>query len=238
MASTQIKVTNPPTPTGIAQTSIGRKFLMAVTGLILIGFITGHMIGNLQIFLGQAQLNKYAHALQSLGAGLWAIRGFMLAVLVVHMWLSIRLWLENRAARPTGYAKSNNVQASYGSRTMIYTGALVFFYVIYHLAHFTAVTTDPSLVQYKADLDVYSMVIAGYQILWVSLVYIGAMILLAFHLSHAISSFLQTLGLNKPTMQPKIKAVATLWAVIVAVGYISIPTAVLTNFLTLSGGGH
>jgi len=211
---------------------------MAVTGFILIGFVTGHMIGNLQVFLGQEQLNRYAHTLQNLGAGLWAIRTFMLIVLTVHVWTSVRLWLENRAARPVGYAREDTVQASVASRTMIYSGAMVFTYLVYHLLHFTVAATDPSLIPLKEKLDVYSMIIVGFRNYWVSGVYIAAMGLLAYHLSHAVSSFFQTLGLNKPSMQPRLKVIANLYAIVIAIGYISIPVAVLLELIKLPGKGY
>lgn len=229
---------SPPANIGFTKTSIGRKLLMAVTGVILIGFVTGHMIGNLQVFLGAEQLNNYAHTLQNLGVGLWAIRGFLIIVLIVHIWTSVRLWLENKAARPVSYARKETVQASIASRTMIYSGAMVFLYLVYHLLHFTVVVADPSLIPLKEKLDVYSMIIVGFRSYWVSGVYIVAMFLLAYHLSHAVSSFFQTLGLNKPSMQPKLKLIANLYAIVITIGYVSIPVAVLLNLIKLPGGGN
>lgn len=236
MTTTTSRGISPPANIGFTQTSIGRKLLMAVTGLILIGFVTGHMIGNLQVFLGAEQFNNYAHTLQSLGAGLWAIRGFLLIVLIVHIWTSVRLWLENKAARPVGYAKEETVQASVASRTMIYSGGMVFLYLVYHLLHFTVVVADPSLMPLKEELDVYSMIIVGFGNYYVSGVYIVAMFLLAYHLSHAVSSLFQTLGLNKPSMQPKLKVIANLFAIVITAGYVSIPVAVLLGLLKLPGG--
>lgn len=238
MTTTTARAISPPANIGFTQTSIGRKLLMAVTGLILIGFVTGHMIGNLQVFLGQEQLNKYAQTLQNLGAVLWAIRGFLLIVLIVHIWTSVRLWLENKAARPVGYAREETVQASVASRTMIYSGAMVFLFLVYHLLHFTVVVADPSLIPLKEKLDVYSMIIVGFGNYWVSGAYIASMILLAYHLSHGVSSFFQTMGLNKPSMQPRLKVIANLFAIVITVGYVSIPVAVLLELIKLPVEGY
>lgn len=222
--------------------SIGKKILMAVTGVILLGFILVHLIGNLQIFIGQEQLNKYAETLQSMGALKWGFRIFLFLFVAVHIWKGVVLWLENRGARPISYKREETIQASISSRTMIYTGALIILFVGYHLLHFTLIATNPEYAQLPPDpagrFDVYSMVILGFSNYLISGVYIAAMFLLAFHLSHAISSLFQTLGLNNPTTMPILKLIANLCAVVFFVGYVSIPVAVLLNIVKLPGGGH
>ncbi len=243
MATTQTQsavLPGPPT-TAVATASIGKKILMAASGIVLILFVVGHMVGNLQLFMGQDQLNTYAKALQNLGAALWLIRGFLLAMLVIHVWVGVLLWLENRRARGQRYAKNATVTATITSRTMIYTGLAIFFFVIYHLAHFTFLWTHPeyaTLHDAAGRHDVYSMVILGFQQPVISAAYILGMLFLSFHLSHAIFSIFQTLGINRPSCQPKLRAMAYIMTIIVVAGYISMPLAVLTGVLTLPPGVH
>jgi succinate dehydrogenase / fumarate reductase cytochrome b subunit len=214
---------------------------MAVTGVVLIGFLIVHMIGNLQLFIGQEALNKYAETLQSLGALKWGFRLFLVILAAVHIWKGVVLWLENRRARPVGYRREDTVQASLSSRTMIYTGLLIGAFVLYHLLHFTLVVTNPEYTQLKDSLgrmDVYSMVITGFSNVGIAVAYLVAMFLLAFHLSHAAESFFQTMGWNNDKYLPKLKLLSNLFAVIMFLGYASMPVAVLLNIITLPGGGH
>jgi len=230
------------TTAGFSSVSIGKKVLMAITGATWVGFVIGHLLGNLQVFLGQEQLNHYAETLQNLGAVKWVFRAFIAGFLLVHIWKGIALWWENRVARPIGYTRSDTIQATIASRTMIYTGALILLFVIYHLLHFTILAVDPAYQNLPPDsagrFDVYSMVILGFSKPAISAVYIAAMVCLGFHLSHAMSSFLQTLGLSNQETLPKLKAMATGIAVLIAAAYVTIPVAVLTGLIQLSGGGN
>ncbi|MFH1686616.1 MAG: succinate dehydrogenase cytochrome b subunit [bacterium] len=230
-----------PAVTRAGWSSIAKKVLMAVTGGTFILFVTGHMVGNLQLFLGQDQLNKYAAALQHLGGLLWIIRLLLLGFLTMHIWTGVRLYLQNRSARPGRYAKEDTVQASLSSRTMFWTGLGVLLYVVYHLAHFTFLTTNPEYVGLHDSLgrhDVYSMVILGYQNGWISATYILAMAFIALHVNHALPSLLQTLGLTKPKYRTALKRLGNLAAIVLFVGYVSMPVAVLAGYITLPGGGH
>ncbi len=221
--------------------SVGKKVLMAITGIILIGFLIVHLIGNLQLFIGQEQLNKYAETLQSLGALKWGFRLFLLVLAVIHVWKGVVLWLENRRARPIGYRREDTVQASLSSRTMIYTGLLIFSFVVYHLLHFTLVVTNPEYTQLKDSLgrvDVYSMVITGFSNIAIAIVYLAAMFLLAYHLSHAAESFFQTMGWANDKYLPKLKVLSNLFAIVIFIGYASMPVAVLMNIIKLPGGGN
>ncbi|MBU8932649.1 MAG: succinate dehydrogenase cytochrome b subunit [candidate division Zixibacteria bacterium] len=230
-----------PEVSSVAAPTVGRKILMAITGLAFVGFAGGHMIGNLQLFLGQAQYNGYAAALQSLGPIIWIVRFTLLALLVVHVWTGLRLFWDNYKARPVGYAKEETLEASFSSRTMIYSGGAMFLYVIYHILHFTMLVTNPEF----ADLhdpnglhDVYSMVVLGFLNPWVSGVYILAMVALAFHVNHAIPSFLQTLGLSHTRWRNALKRLGNLVALVLFFGYCSLPVAVLLGQITTSAGGH
>jgi succinate dehydrogenase / fumarate reductase, cytochrome b subunit len=181
-------------------TSIGKKIIMAVTGLALLGFVIGHMLGNLQIFVSQEQLNQYAATLQGMPGGLlWTVRFGLLVLVGLHVWAAVALTIENRRARPEGYHKPGTIQATYASRTMRWSGFILLAFIIYHLLHFTAQVTDPSyrdLVDPAGLHDVYGMVIAGFSNIWISGFYILSMFLLAMHLSHGIASMLQTVGLR------------------------------------------
>lgn len=226
---------------GFTTATVGKKVLMAVSGIIFIAFVIVHLIGNLQLFIGQEQLNKYAETLQNLGALKWGFRIFLLIFFGLHIWKGIVLWLENKKARPVSYIKEESIQATVSSRTMIYTGAMIFFFVIYHLLHFTIHSTNPEYLQLPlvdGRFDVYSMVIIGFSNPIISLVYIIAMFLLAFHLSHAISSTFQTLGLNSQKAMPRLVIASNLISFIVFLGYVSMPLSVLFGFIKLPGGGY
>lgn len=221
--------------------SLGKKIFMAVTGLLLALWITGHLVGNLQIFMGQDQINKYAQALKDAAALIWVVRLIMITILGIHVWRGIQLYLENRASRPVSYAINKTNKASLASRTMIWSGLGIFTYVIYHLLHFTFITTNPEYANLHDSLgrhDVYSMVVLGFQNVIISAVYIIAMFFLFYHLSHAIKSLFQTLGLNNPRWENRLQALAYLVATVFFLAYSSIPVAVLLNIVKLPEGVH
>ena len=220
--------------------SISKKVLMSVTGFVFIGFVTGHMIGNLQLFLGQEQLNKYAETLQHLGGLLWIIRSFLALFFIVHIFFGIKLWFENRSARPISYARTKRLQATVSSRTMIYSGLAVLLYVVYHILHFTLIVTNPEyagLTDVAGRHDVYSMVILGFQNYMISAVYIVAMFAVAFHVNHALPSLFQTIGWNNPRYKVILERLGTIVAIVLFVGYASMPVAVLLKCVTLPTGG-
>lgn len=221
------------------QSTILSKVVMASTGLVLVLFLIGHMIGNLQMHIGQEKMNIYAETLQGLGGLLWLIRGALFVFLVLHIITSIKLKLDNRAARPEPYAMKTWVRASLASRTMLWSGVMIGLFVTYHLLHFTIKATNPiygDLVDAAGRHDVYSMVVLGYQNVLISVVYIAAMILLGFHLIHAIESMFQTLGVNHPKYNGMIHLLGVAVALIVCVGFISIPLGVLFGWISLPAG--
>lgn len=231
----------PRAPYRFATSSVGRKVLMAVTGSVWLGFVLGHLVGNLQIFVGSDRLNAYAQMLQGLGPILWGIRLCIALFLGIHIWNGIRLWLENRGARPVGYCRTRHLEASLTSKTMIYTGLFVVVYLIYHLLHFTLLVTNPEfagLHDASGRHDVYAMVVAGFSSPWVSGIYIIAIGCLGLHLSHAVLSLFQTMGWNHPDVEPKLKGLANGIAVLVVIGYVSIPLAVLTHLIGNPAGGQ
>jgi len=213
--------------------SIGRKIVMAVTGLALLGFVVGHMLGNLQIFVGQDQLNDYAAMLHGMPALLWSARLGLLVLVGLHIWAAVVLTLDNRRARPEGYRQNGTLQATYASRTMRWSGIIVLAFIIYHLLHFTAQVTHPEYSEMLDEAgrhDVYNMVIAGFSNVWISGFYILSMFLLAMHLSHGISSMLQTVGLRNSGTRQMLKSISWLFAAVIFVGNISIPLAVLFGY--------
>lgn len=221
------------------KSSILSKIVMAVTGLVLVLFLLGHMAGNLQMYLGQDAMNTYAEALQGLGGLLWVIRAALFIMLVLHVITSIKLKYENYTARPEQYAMRKYVRASLSSRTMIWTGIMIFLFVTYHLLHFTIHATNPAyggLYDAMGRHDVYSMVVLGYSNVLISVVYIAAMILLAFHLFHAIESMFQTLGVNHEKYNPFIHGLSLTVATIIMVGFIAIPVGVLFGWIELPAG--
>ena len=209
--------------------SIGRKLVMAVTGVLLFGFVTMHMIGNLQIYLGPKGLNDYAEFLRTFlhGGGIWIFRAVMLAAVGLHIWAATTLTIENWSARPVGYRKRRNIESTYASRTMIWSGPILGLFVIYHILHFTLGTAHPNFV----EGDVYRNVVAGFQVVPVSIFYIVAMLALGLHMYHGIWSMLQTLGLSHPRWNRLRMAFSTGMALLVVIGNVSIPVAVVAGMV-------
>ncbi len=219
--------------------SIGAKVLMALTGVVLVGFVFGHMIGNLQVFVGQETLNNYAVFLHSKPALLWVVRVGLLSCFVVHVIFSARLTLLNQAARPVAYQARKPLRSTFASRNMFVTGFVVLAFLLFHLAHFTWRITHPQyseLTDAAGRFDVYSMVILSFRDPIIAGSYIVAMILLGLHLSHAVSSIFQSLGLNTPLWFALTDKVGPVIAVIVVLGNLSMPIAILAGWVSLPPG--
>lgn len=211
--------------------TVGKKMVMAVTGIFLVLFVIGHMIGNLQVYLGPESLNHYAELLRELGHGglIWVFRGTMLGAVVLHVWAATALTLGSWAARPQGYRRRQEwVESTYASRTMRWGGPLLLIFIIYHLLHLTTGQAHSSFVVG----DVYHNVVAGFSIWWVSAFYIVAQLALGLHLYHGVWSMLQTLGLSHASYNRVRTVIAVLIALVVVIGNISIPVAVLTGVVS------
>jgi succinate dehydrogenase / fumarate reductase, cytochrome b subunit len=252
------------------KSTILSKIVMAVTGLVLVLFIMGHTLGNLQLFIGKETFNTYAQFLQGLGELLWVIRIVLFLCLVFHIITSIKLKFYNLSSKPKKYQVKNYIKAKLKSRTMIWTGIMIFAFLAYHIMHFTMGITNPkdfnlheryvnknnfgvlspqaiAIMKEMPDIfpkdelykvvlerhDVYSMVIAGFKNPLISLAYIIGVILMGFHLSHAIQSMFQTLGWNNPRYFPSVIAGSDTLATLIVVALISIPITIL---LGLVGG--
>jgi succinate dehydrogenase / fumarate reductase cytochrome b subunit len=211
------------------QTTVGKKAIMAVTGFILFGFVVGHLLGNLQIFLPPEKINHYSAALKALPALLWGARITLLVSVGLHIWSSFQLWLLQREARPVNYVKKANLNSTYASRTMLWSGPIILAFVIYHLLHFTFGVVHPG-----GPFDshnVYNNVVFGFRVWPVSLFYIIAMIMLCYHLYHGLWSMFQSLGFSHPVYTPWLQRLAKAVAILIAAGNISIPVAILAGFI-------
>lgn len=243
------------------RSSIGRKFLMAVSGLILTGFAFGHLLGNLQIFGHPDQINGYAHFLQGLGPLLWLVRLVLLAAVAVHVWAAVALTLESKTARgPEKYGVHQWLEATIASRTMRITGLVVFAFIIYHVLHFTVGVaghdyfkgTLPEVVlshdvrEFGIPLaakdtpvhDVYSMIFVGFSNPLVSLFYIIATGLLAVHLWHGVESMFQTIGWRNGTWACCLRKAVGVLALIYFLGNLAIPGAILTGIAKPAAGTY
>jgi succinate dehydrogenase / fumarate reductase cytochrome b subunit len=216
------------------RSSIGRKMIVAITGLILIFFIVGHLLGNLQIFLGPDWINSYAQHLRDLAALLWVVRVILLISVVLHIYYTIALTIDNRRARGD-YKEKDYVKATFASRYMWLSGLVVLAFIFYHLAHFTFVVADPRLTHLHPDPlnrhDVYSMMVYGFRQPIVSAFYVLAIWLLMLHLTHGASSFFQSLGLNDKKLTPRLARGARIFAWLIFIGYATMPIAVLLGWV-------
>lgn len=210
------------------ESTIGKKAIMAVTGLILFGFLIAHMLGNLQIFLGPEVMDHYAETLHSTVELLWPARIVLLISVVLHIWASISLSKVKRDARPIAYVKHTNIASSWASRTMMLSGPIVAFFVVFHLLHLTTGTIQPAPFQ---PLHAYENLVNGFSVVWVALLYIAVMIFIGFHLSHGIWSMFQSIGFNHPRYTPAIKKFAAIFSWILIAGFIAVPLAVLTGLV-------
>jgi succinate dehydrogenase / fumarate reductase cytochrome b subunit len=214
--------------------SVGKKFVMAGTGLLLFGFVVAHLAGNLQVFIGPEEINRYGNFLQTNLELLWPARIGLLVIVGLHIWSAIKLTAENRAARPQAYAQQKLVAASYASRTMMMSGLIILAFIIYHLLHFTLQVPGINLTgrdfmelhDVNNYHDVFAMIVLGFRNPIVAGFYVFAMFLLCLHLSHGLSAMFQSLGWKNQAYAPLIEKGASWAAWVVFVGYISIPVSV------------
>lgn len=222
------------TLSNLYHSTLGKKYIMALSGVGLFAFVVAHMLGNLQVFLGPEALNTYAVFLKSKPALLWGMRLGLLAIVFLHILTAVQLTLRNRVARPEKYDRNKPYKASFASRTIVLSGAALFAFIVYHLMHFTVGFVDPAYLQLRdaADRhDVYRMTILGFSHPGVSAFYIASMALLCLHLSHGVGSTFQSIGLKNKHSAVWIDRVSKLLAVIVFLGNSSMPLAVLAGIL-------
>jgi succinate dehydrogenase / fumarate reductase cytochrome b subunit len=206
---------------------------MAITGLLMVLFVVGHLLGNLTIFAGQDGINAYAARLHEIAPLVWGTRIVMGAAVLLHLYIAIQITLENSAAKPDKYAVSNSLRATFASKTMIWTGVLMAAFVGYHLLQFTLRVTPGLQLGFDSldRFDVYGMVVASLEQTLPALVYVVAMVSLFLHLSHGIQSAFQTLGLSNAMLLPRYTVAGKVVSGIFLVGLGSIPVLILVGFL-------
>jgi succinate dehydrogenase / fumarate reductase cytochrome b subunit len=208
---------------------VGKKAVMGVTGLIWVGFVILHSLGNLLVFRGSAAINSYSHFLKSTGELLWALRVLLLLAVVLHVIGAIQLTRQSRAARPIGYAKRESQVATVASRTMRWGGALLLIFIVVHILHFTTGNISPAGV--FSSEDVYANVVTSFRIWWVALFYVVAMIALGLHLFHGAWSSVRSIGVSPASPQPLHRKLSLVIAVFVWAAFTSIPIAVFSGIV-------
>lgn len=216
------------------RTSIGKKVLMAASGVILVGFVIVHMLGNLKVYLGATEINRYGEGLRTLGEPifprtllLWIVRSVLIVAFTVHIVCAVQLARQSRAARRTRYVHPGTVQADYAARTMRWGGLALALFIVFHLAHFTWGWIHPGYAYVRGD--VYNNLTLGFKVWWISAVYIFAMVALGLHIYHGTWSIFQTFGVNNQRWDRLVRRTAGAVAAIVVIGNCSIPIAVLSG---------
>ena len=219
------------------RSAIGKKAVMAVTGVFLFGWIFAHMLGNLKLYLGAEHFNEYAKWLRTMGAPavphdvpLWIVRILLVVAVWLHIQAATQLTLMNRAARPVGYEERDYVVGTYAARTMRWGGVIIILFVFYHLAHLTwgwAVAPPAAYV----ENDPFHNVVVGFAVWWVSAIYIIANLALGLHLYHGLWSMFNSLGLNHRKFNPWKRLFATAFALIITLANVSFPIAVLAGII-------
>ena len=214
---------------GFMASSVGRKVVMALTGVVLWGFVTVHMLGNLTSYMGAEAMNHYAEFLHTMihGMGIWVFRSVLLVAVLLHIWAALSLTLSNRAARPVGYREKQNQAATWSSRSMRWTGVILGIFIVFHLLHLTLGTVHPDFIKGNA----YHNFVTGFQVPWVAAFYIVAQLCLGLHMWHGVWSFTQSLGWAHPRYNALRRNFATGLTVLVVGVNISYPIAVLTGII-------
>lgn len=202
---------------------------MGITGLVWVGFVVGHMTGNLLVLQGREAINAYSSFLKSTGELLWLARAMLAAALVLHVVAAVQLTFQNRAARPDGYARLEPQVSTLASRTMRWGGALLLLFIVLHILHFTTGTIRPAGSFNVAD--VYGNVVSSFRLWWVAAFYIVSMIAVGMHLYHGVWSSVRSLGFARPSSDPLRRRVAMVVAAIVWLGFTIVPVVVLAGWV-------
>ncbi len=208
---------------------VGKKVVMGVTGVIGIGFVILHSLGNLLIFQGSTALNTYSRFLKSSAELLWTLRVTLIVAVTLHVIAAVQLTRQSRAARPTGYVKHEAQVATVASRTMRWGGVLLLIFIVFHILHFTTGTIRPAGA--FSHEDVYSNVVSSFRIWWVVLFYVVSMIALGFHLFHGAWSSMRSVGVSPPSPHPLHRRLSLLIAIFVWAAFTAVPVAVFTGFV-------
>ena len=214
---------------GFYASMVGKKVVMGVTGLIGIGFVVLHSLGNLLVFRGPEAINSYSHFLKSTGELLWALRVVLIVALVLHVIAAVQLTRQSRNARPIAYTKRETQVATIASRTMRWGGALLLVFIVLHILHFTTGTIRPAGA--FSQQDVYANVVTSFRVWWVALFYVVAMIALGLHLFHGAWSSVRSIGVSPPSPRPLERRVSLVIAVLVWAAFTAVPVAVIAGFV-------
>ncbi len=220
----------------LTQSSVGRKIIMAVTGIVLVGFVCVHLLGNSSMFVGADAINAYAQKLHSLGPFVWVFRLVMLVAFALHIAFGIQLTLENKAATPEANVQVKRLKTGFGAETMVVSGLVMLAFVIYHLLHFTVRVTNPEIYVPLGDhgmVDVYFMVVNGFKSALPVIAYLGGLFFLFLHVSHGFQSLFQTLGLSNDKSLPVMGMVSKLIGYVLLLGYIAIPLSIVFGCIKL-----
>jgi succinate dehydrogenase / fumarate reductase, cytochrome b subunit len=218
------------------RSTIGKKVIMAVTGLIGIGFVILHVAGNLQAFEGQSKLNGYSAMLHGpLNEVLWLVRVVLIAAVILHVTMAYQLTRRTAAARPIAYQHREPQVSTLAARTMKWGGVLLLAFIVFHILHFTTGTLDPGhadgMVDLHGDRDLYGNIVASFHVWWVAAFYIVAMIALGLHLYHGAWSSIRTLGYAKPSRHPLHRTIALVVAVAIWLGFTLVPAGVIAGVI-------
>jgi succinate dehydrogenase / fumarate reductase cytochrome b subunit len=214
---------------GFYASMVGKKVVMGVTGLIGIGFVILHSLGNLLVFRGPAAINSYSHFLKSTGELLWTLRVVLIVAVILHVIAAVQLTRQSRAARPIGYIKHEPQVSTIASRTMRWGGALLLIFIILHIMHFTTGTIRPSGVFSKQD--VYVNVVTSFRIWWVSVFYVVAMVALGLHIFHGAWSSMRSIGMSPASPQPLHRRISLVLAILIWAAFTAVPVAVLVGIV-------
>jgi succinate dehydrogenase cytochrome b subunit len=210
------------------RSTVGKKIVMALTGAIGWGYLIAHMTGNLLVFRGAAKIDAYAGFLKSNLGLLWTVRSILLVAVIAHIVAAFQLARISQKSRPIGYKRWRPVGSDFASRTMRWTGPIVGIFIVYHLLHFTLGTVHPD---FHAG-QVYHNITTGFHVWYASAFYIVAMLALFGHLYHGTWSMFQSVGVNHPKYNRLVRTLATIISVLIVLGFISIPVAVLLGFIS------
>jgi succinate dehydrogenase cytochrome b subunit len=230
--------------TNVFNSSLGKKYIMAVSGFVLFLFVLGHLAGNLQIFIGREAINRYGNLLQTNPEIIWPVRVVLVLLILLHIWSASKMTLENQAARPERYAVYKPFGSSFASRWMFVGGSIVLLFIVFHLLHFTAQVqyvnlTHQNFATFMEKLpgqvpserhDIFKMMVVGFSNIWVSLCYIIGLAWLCLHLSHGASSMFQSLGWRNEAYRGFLDRAAEVVAALIFLGYVSIPVAILCGY--------
>jgi succinate dehydrogenase / fumarate reductase cytochrome b subunit len=208
---------------------VGKKVVMGVTGIIGIGFVILHSLGNLLVFRGPAAINSYSHFLKSTGELLWTLRIVLIIAVILHVIAAVQLTRQSRAARPIGYTRQEAQVATIASRTMRWGGALLLVFIVLHILHFTTGTIKPAGV--FAPGDVYANVVTSFRIWWVTLFYVLSMVALGLHLFHGAWSSVRSVGVSPPSPDPLHRRISLVIALLVWSAFTAVPVAVFAGFV-------